>query len=389
MANCYLDGVSNMLDFKINKDCFNKAISDVSKAVSTKTLLPILSGIKIVVNRHNLILSGSNSEIAIERVIPLTLNNNTVLEVIETGSVVLSAKHLSEIVKKLPSDIHIKMQEKQLVTIQSEEIIIHLNGFSSDDYPTLPDIDLAKHICISSTQLLEIMEQTMFAVSKNMSRPVLTGVNITLSENQLSFVATNSQRLASKVYPLVSDFGGSFIISETSLRELSKLIKNEVNMMVTIYFSDKYIVFKSDYLTLFSSLIEGNYPNTSGLFPKDAKTIITLNTKQLLQGIDRACLFASEWRNNNVHIEIESKNNIKITSFFSEIGIIEETQPIIEITGETDLKISLDASFLMDALQAIKEEEIKLSYSGLMGPILIEPINNPSYIQLISQVRTY
>lgn len=388
MSNCYFDGVNNMLEFKINKDCFNKAILDVSKGVSTKTLLPVLSGIKLVVNIDHLILSGSNSEIAIERVIPLTLNDNSVLEVIETGSVVLSAKHLSEIIKKLPSDIHIKMQEKQLVTIQSEEIIIRLNGFSSEEYPTLPDIDLSKHISIPSNKLLEIMEQTMFAVSNNMSRPVLTGVNITLSENELSFVATNSQRLALRKYSLVSDFEGSFIISETSLRELSKLIKNEVHM-ITIYFSDKYILFKSDNLTLYSSLIEGSYPNTSGLFPKEAKTIITLNTKQFLRGIDRACLFASEWRNNNVHIEVESKNDLKITSFFSEIGIIEETQPIKEITGESDLKISLDASFLMDALKVIKEEEIRLSYSGSMGPILIEPINNPSYIQLISQVRTY
>ena len=108
MSNYYLDGVKIMLDFKIDKECFKNAILDVSKAVSTKTLLPVLSGIKIMVTSDKLILSGSNSEIAIERVIPLIVNNKNVLEVFETGSVVLSAKHLSEIVKKLPSNIHIK-----------------------------------------------------------------------------------------------------------------------------------------------------------------------------------------------------------------------------------------------------------------------------------------
>lgn len=382
-----LNGVNNMLEFIINKDCFNKAILDVSKAISTKTLLPVLSGIKIVVNNDHLILSGSNLEIAIERVIPLTLNNNNVLEIIETGSVVLSAKHLSEIAKKLPSDIHIKMQEKRLVTIQSEEIIIHLNGFSSEEYPTFPDIDLSKHINIPSDKLLEIIEQTMFAVSKSMSRPVLTGVNITLSANEISLVATNSQRLASRKLSLESSFEGSFIIPDTSIRELTKLINSQVHM-ITIYFTEKYIVFKSENLTLLSKLIEGSYPNTSSLLPKNPKTIITINTKRFLQGIDRACLFASEWRNNNVHLEIESGNKIKISSYFSEIGLIEETQPIEEFTGETDLKISLDASFLMDALKAIKEEEIRLCYNGSMGPVLIEPTANPCYVQLISQVRT-
>lgn len=377
-----------MLDFKINKDCFNKAILDVSKAVSTKSLLPILSGIKIVVNRDHIILSGGNSEIAIERIIPLTVNSTIVLEIIETGSIVLSAKHLSEIVKKLPNNIHIKMQDKQLVTIQSEEIIITLNGFNSEEYPTLPDIDLTKYISMPSSILLNIIEQTIFAVSKNASRPALTGVNITLSPNEISFVSTNSQRLASRKFPLECSFEGSFIIPNTSLRELSKLINIEVHT-IALYFSEKYIVFKTEHLTLVSNLIEGSFPNTSGLFPKSAKTIITINTKRFLQGIDRACLFASEWRNNNVHLEIVSNNKIKISSYFSEVGLLEETQPIIKIIGESDLKISLDSSFLIDALKAIKEDEIRLSYSGSMGPILIEPINNSAYIQLISQVRTY
>lgn len=136
-------------------------------------------------------------------------------------------------------------------------------------------------------------------------------------------------------------------------------------------------------------MIEGNYPNITGLFPKNFKTTITLDTAQLLLAIDRACLFASEWKNNNVQLEILDAKRIKISSHSSNIGGIEEIQNIKEINGETDLTISLDGSYLINALKVIKEEEIRLSFGGSMRPVLIEPINNPSYNYLISPVRSY
>lgn len=98
--------------------------------------------------------------------------------------------------------------------------------------------------------------------------------------------------------------------------------------------------------------------------------------------------FASEWKNNNVHMEIKDGLKLKITSNSSEIGKIEETQPINKLSGETDLSISLDGSFLIDALKAIKEEEIKISFGGTMRPILMEPVGNNSYMHLISPVRS-
>ncbi|WML46637.1 DNA polymerase III subunit beta [Neobacillus sp. PS3-34] len=376
------------MEFIINNECFNKAISDVSKAVSIKTPFPILSGIKIIANNDRLILVGSNSDIVIEKVIPLTIDGVNVLEVYDTGSVVISAKYLSEIVKKLPDKIHLKVNGQLLVTIQSDEIVTHLYGFNSEEYPRLPQIDEAKCIKIPSIELIEMIKQTAFAVSKSESRPVLTGVNMLFKENHLTCVATNSHRLALRELEIQSNVNGSFIVPSTALNELTKLIANESGV-IDIFVTDRYIVFKSTTISLFSRLIEGNYPNISGLLPNDSKTIITLNTNQLLKGIDRACLFASEWKNNNVHLEIQDGTKIRISSNSSEIGKIEEQQSIKVINGETHLSISLDGSFLMDALKVIKEEEIRLSFGGSMRPVLIEPIDNSSYLHLISPVRSY
>ncbi|MEH7014199.1 DNA polymerase III subunit beta [Neobacillus niacini] len=376
------------MEFIINNECFNKAISEVSKAVSLKTPFPILSGIKIIANKNCLILVGSNSDIVIEKVIPLTIDGINVLEVYDTGSVVISAKYLSEIVKKLPDNIHLKVNENHLVSIKSDEIVVNIYGFNSEEYPSLPQIDEAKYIKIPSFELIEIIKQTAFAVSKSESRPVLTGVNMSFKENHLSCVATDSHRLALRELAIESNVNGSFIVPSTSLNELTKLINNEPGV-IHIFVTDSYMVFKSNTISLYTRLIEGNYPNISGLLPNNLKTIITLDTNQLLRGIDRACLFASEWKNNNVHLEIKDGTKIRIFSNSSEIGKIEETQKIKAINGDTDLSISLDGSFLIDALKVIKEEEIRLSFGGSMRPVLIEPIDNSSYLHLISPVRSY
>ncbi|KGR84317.1 DNA polymerase III subunit beta [Lysinibacillus odysseyi] len=376
------------MEFIIDNEWFYKAISDVNKAVSLKTPFPILSGIKVIAYNDSLVLIGSNSDIVIEKVIPLTVDGVKVLEVHKTGSVVIPAKHLSEIIKKLPAKVHVRVNEKQVVTIQSEEIVTKIFGFNSEQYPKLPLIDETNYAKIPCTELIEIIKQTAFAVSKSESRPVLTGVNISFKDHYLSFAATDSHRLALRELVLESSINGSFIVPSASLNELTKLIHND-NGEIRIYVTSSYMAFKTSSFTLFSRLIEGNYPNITGLLPKNAKTTIILDTAQLLTGIDRACLFASEWKNNNVQLEIVDGKKIKISSNSSNIGEIEETQNIKMINGETDLTISLDGSYLINALKAIKEEEIRLSFGDTMRPVLIEPINNPSYIHLISPVRSY
>lgn len=376
------------MEFIIDSACFNKAISEVNRAVSLKTQFPILSGIKITVDHNHLTLVGSNSDIIIEKVIPVWKDELEVLEVCHTGSIVVSAQLLSEILKKLPGKIHIKVNEEKHVTIQANEIVTTLYGFNADEYPSLPQMEETESIKILSDELVEIIKQTVYAASKNESRPVLTGVNMSFYQNRLTCIATNSQRLALRELTTNSFINGSFNVPATSLIELSNLINKE-SSVINIFVTERYIVFKSNTISLFSKLIDGNYPNISGLLSNNFRTTIILNTVQLLKAIDRACLFASEWKNNNVQLEIYDGAKIKISSNSTEIGKIEETLSIKAITGDNNLTISLDAIFLLDALKKIKDEEIKVSFNGSMSPILIESIEQSSYLQLISPVRSY
>ncbi|WP_405098761.1 DNA polymerase III subunit beta [Oceanobacillus sp. FSL H7-0719] len=375
------------MEFIINHKYFSEAISEVSKIISKKTTLPILSGIKVEAMSDHLIVTGSNSDITIEKIIPKTLNGTEIIHIQTTGCLVVSAKHLSELVRKLPDNISWKMNDKYSVRIQSGEIITSLNGLDAEEYPSLPKIEANHKISLPSRKLINIIKQTVFAVAKNEGRPVLTGVNFTFNQNELTCAATNSHRLARSKIDIKNNINGSFIVPSTSLNELIKLFSS-VSTAIDIYTTHNYILFKSNKTSLYSRLIEGNFPSISSLISQKGKTIFSLNTKNLLNGVDRASLFADEWRNNNIHITIKDKLLI-VSSKSTEAGKIEETLEIREISGEDELSVTLDGSFLMDALKEIEEDEVSVSYSGSMRPLVIQPVGNPSQLHLISPVRSY
>ncbi|HDR7493290.1 MULTISPECIES: DNA polymerase III subunit beta [Bacillus cereus group] len=376
------------MEFIVNHKQFTQALSEVNKAISTKSLIPILSGIKITADQSGITLIASNSNIFIEKFIPVLIEDEKVATILKAGTIVVPAKYFIEIIKKMPSDIAIKSKNEQIIKIQSEEITLSLNGFPADEFPNVPLIDNHAEIKVETEQLIEVFKQTVFAVAKNESRPVLTGVHIELSNNKFICAATDSHRLAIRETRLSSDVKANCIVPSATINELLKLM-NSNSKFVYIYLSESHIIFTLGTTTLYSRLIEGKYPNISNLIPNDFKTIINVDRKKILQGVDRSSLLASEWANNNVNLEIINESTIKISSNASQIGKISETQQIDAIQGEKQLNISFDGRFMVDALRAIKEETITLSFGGSMRPILIEAGEQFAAVHLISPVRAY
>ncbi|MGE7855171.1 DNA polymerase III subunit beta [Bacillus sp. AFS033286] len=376
------------MEFIVNHKHFTQALSEVSKAISTKALIPILSGIKITADQSGITLIASNSNIFIEKFIPISIEDEQITTILKAGTIVVPAKYFIEIIKKMPNDIVIKSKNEQTITIQSAEITLNLNGFPADEFPNVPLIDNHTEIQIETEQLIEVFKQTVFAVAKNESRPVLTGVHIELDHNKLICAATDSHRLAIRETLVSTNVKANCIVPSSTISELLKLM-NSNSKLVYIYFSESHIVFTFGTTTLYSRLIEGKYPNISSLIPNEFQTVIHIDRKKILQGVDRSSLLASEWANNNVNLEIINESTIKIYSNDSQVGKIAETQQIDVIQGETQLNISFDGRFMVDALRVIKEETVTLSFGGSMRPILIEAGEQSAAVHLISPVRAY
>ncbi|UOB81517.1 DNA polymerase III subunit beta [Bacillus sp. ZJS3] len=376
------------MEFIVNHKHFTQALSEVSKAISTKAIIPILSGIKITADQSGITLIASNSNIFIEKFIPSAIDDEQITTILQAGTIVVPAKYFIEIIKKMPSDIVIKSKNEQTITIQSGEVTLNLNGFPANEFPNVPQIDDHAEIQIETKQLIDAFKQTVFAVAKNESRPVLTGVHIELDHNKLICAATDSHRLAIRETLISTNMKANCIVPSATINELLKLMNSNLEF-VSIYLSESHIIFTFGTTTLYSRLIEGKYPNISTLIPNEFQTVINIDRKNILQGVDRSSLLASEWANNNVNLEIINESTIQISSNASQIGKISETQQIEGLQGEKQLNISFDGRFMVEALKAIKEEIITLSFGGSMRPILIEAGEQSAAVHLISPVRAY
>jgi DNA polymerase-3 subunit beta len=376
--------------FTINRDHLVRSVQDVMKAVSSRTTIPILTGIKIVANEKGVTLTGSDSDISIESFIPTEEEDKVIVEVLKPGSVVLQARFFSEIVRKLPKDtVELEVRDQFVTTIRSGKTEFNLNGLDPEEYPRLPQIQEENVFKLPTDLLKNLIRQTVFAVSTSETRPILTGVNWRIENDELTCIATDSHRLALRRAKIETDTFSSYniVIPGKSLNELNKIL-DDSNELVDIVITENQVLFKTKHLLFFSRLLDGNYPDTSRLIPTDSKTDIIVNTKEFLQAIDRASLLAREGRNNVVRLATLSDGVIEISSNSPEIGkVVEEIQSEL-IEGE-ELKISFSAKYMMDALKALEGTEIKISFTGAMRPFLIRALHDDSMLQLILPVRTY
>src|SRR5579875_734533 len=378
------------MKFIIQRDYLVQSVQDVMKAVSSRTTIPILTGIKITAATDGVTLTGSDSDISIESFIPKEEDGNEIVEIKQTGAIVLQARFFSEIIRKLPTDfVEIEVLGSLQTVIRSGKSEFNLIGLDAEEYPRLPQIEENDKFYIATDLLKAMIRQTHFAVSTSETRPILTGVNWKIENGELTCIATDSHRLALRNAKIEAENNETYniVIPGKSLSELSKII-DDSNGQIEIVITENQILFKAKHLLFFSRLLEGNYPDTSRLIPADSKTNLILNTKEFLQAIDRASLLAREGRNNVVKLAANEDGIIEISSNSPEIGkVVEEIQSQM-IEGE-ELKISFSAKYMMDALKALEGTEIKISFTGAMRPFVIRPLHDETILQLILPVRTF
>ncbi|MFJ7953848.1 DNA polymerase III subunit beta [Lysinibacillus sp. NPDC096418] len=378
------------MKFNILRDRLLDGLNDVMKAVSSKTTIPILTGIKIDVTNEGMRLTGSDADITIQTFIPVEEDGQEIIQVTETGSIVVQARMFNEIVRKLPTnEVEIQVTAGLQTHIRSGKSVFHLIGSDAVEYPQLPELTEDQQFTIPADLLKTIIRETVFAVATSESRPVLTGVNWKIQNDVLICVATDSHRLARRKVNLedLPEVEHSVVIPGKSLNELNKILEDSTNL-VQIVITSQQVLFKTGDVLFFSRLLEGNYPDTSRLIPEEYQTNITINGKALLQAIDRASLVARGDRNNVVRFEILDSQAVEVSSNSPEIGKVQEEIPVEALEGE-NLKISFSAKYMMEALKAIDGQDVVLQFTGAMRPFILRSVHDDAILQLILPVRTY
>lgn len=377
-----------MINFSINKNLFLQALNTTKRAISHKNAIPILSTVKIDVTNEGITLIGSNGQISIENFISIK-NENAGLLVTSSGSILLEATFFINVVSSLP-DITLDFKEidqKQIV-LTSGKSEITLKGKDADQYPRIQEISASNPLVLETSVLKNIINETAFAASTQESRPILTGVHFVLTENKnLKTVATDSHRMSQKQIILEKN-GDNFdvVIPSRSLREFSAVFTDDIET-VEIYFTNNQLLFRSENISFYTRLLEGNYPDTDRLIPTDFNNIITFNTNNLRYAMERARLLSNATQNGTVKLEII--NGVVSAHVNSpEVGRVNEEIDTESISGQ-DLTISFNPTYLIDSLKAIDSEKVTISFISAVRPFTLVPNDDTkNFIQLITPVRT-
>ena len=377
-----------MINFSINKNLFLQALNTTKRAISHKNAIPILSTVKIDVTNEGITLIGSNGQISIENFISIK-NENAGLLVTSSGSILLEATFFINVVSSLP-DITLDFKEidqKQIV-LTSGKSEITLKGKDADQYPRIQEISASNPLVLETSVLKNIINETAFAASTQESRPILTGVHFVLTENKnLKTVATDSHRMSQKQIILEKN-GDNFdvVIPSRSLREFSAVFTDDIET-VEIYFTNNQLLFRSENISFYTRLLEGNYPDTDRLITTDFNNIITFDTNNLRYAMERARLLSNATQNGTVKLEII--NGVVSAHVNSpEVGRVNEEIDTESISGQ-DLTISFNPTYLIDSLKAIDSEKVTISFISAVRPFTLVPNDDTeNFIQLITPVRT-
>ncbi len=363
------------MKFTCNKSDINEAINIVLKAVPGKTTMPILECVVIEAADNELKLTTNDMSLGIETRLSANIE--------EEGIILVNAKMISEIIRKLPDeDVYFEADNNENILLFCGKAKFNLSGKNHEEFPMLPKIEKEKKIVISQFTLKEMIRQTIFSISNNENNRILTGELFEITGDEFKIASLDLHRVSIRKIQLKESYDEiKAVIPGKTLSEVSKILTGGMEDEVEIYFTKNHVLFELGKTIIISRLIEGNFYNINQMLTNDYETKVTVNKRELLDCIDRATLLLREAENKPVIMnvkndEIKMEMNTKIGSMDENIGIQKKGK---------DLRIAFDPKFLIDVLRVIDEEEVNLYLFNSKAPCFIRDDN--SYIYLILPVN--
>ena len=377
-----------MIQFSINKSYFLQSLNATKRAISSKNAIPILSSLKIEVGSHSITLTGSNGQISIENTISANEADAGLL-ISSGGSILLEANFFINVISSLPEvSLDFEEIEQQQVLLKSGKSEITLKGKDVEQYPRLQEMTTSNPLVLETKLLKTLVAETAFAASTQESRPILTGVHLSLTDHKdFKAVATDSHRMSQRLLRLENATDNfDVVIPSRSLREFTAVFTDDIET-VEVFFSSSQILFRSETISFYTRLLEGNYPDTDRLLVNQFETEVTFNTNNLRHSMERAHLISNATQNGTVKLEIV---NQVVTAHVNspEIGKVNEELDVEAISG-SDLTISFNPTYLIDALKALRSETVTIRFISPVRPFTLTPGDDQeNFIQLITPVRT-
>lgn len=368
------------MKFVCETSTLSTACQNVQRAVSAKSTIPGTEGILIKASNSELNLTGYDLEIGI--------NTSIYAKVEEAGSIVLNAKVLCEILRRIPNQtVTIDCDERNFATIRSGDIKYEIMGISADDYPELPTVQGSFTIDINRKMLSEMVKQTIFAVAVTDAKVVYTGIKFEIADGEIKLIAVDGFRMAIRTEKI--DYHGediTFIVPAKTMSEIFKLSvedNDDEEGIVSIGLGGRHIIFEVNGYSIISRLLEGEFLNYKSTIPQSVSTTVEVDTRSLIDSIERTSLIITDRTKSLINCVFDT-DFIRISSIAA-LGTAND-----KVSADVDgnrVEIGFNNRYLLDALKACNTDRVKILLNGALSPILILPTEGESFIFLVLPVR--
>ncbi len=366
------------MKIRLERSVLLDAVLKMQKTVGAKSSMPVLEGILLSAEKGLLTLSSYNLEMGMKKEMYASCE--------EEGDIVINARLLADILRKLRGiDVEIESDDRLVCHIRSGEAVFDIMGMEANDFPEMPSLTEGENLNIDGEDFCEMVKGTIFAVSQiEGTRPILTGINISVKDGILQFVAIDGYRLAIRRKKINIQNDIEFIIAGKALSEVVKLIdENTENIEIKV--GKRLILFKISGFTFIARLLEGEFVNFEKIIPSEHSQQTTVVCDEMIDSIERVSLLINDSFSTPIRCAF-SKDDL-IISCSTALGRAKEKMNI-ELLGN-EFEMGLNSRYLLEALKACEHEKITFNFNGANAGVTITPADsdNNDMIYLIMPMR--
>lgn len=367
---------SHIMKFSCSKNILLNLLTTASRAATGKSSMPLLEGLLINAEKNTLTITGYDLSMGIRT------TDEANIEV--PGKIVLNSRLFLDIVRKLPQDtVFVETNEQLLTTIKCGKAIFNLLATEADEYPALSEVSENNGFSLPQNLLKKMIAQTIFSISDNTAKPILTGCLFELTGDNLFIVAVDGYRLSVRKETTegITD-NIKFVVPGSSLREIEHILTDE-DGTVDIFPDEKNILFRMGNTTLITRLIEGEFLNYNTSIPKKFAFEISVDRQEFITCIERVSLIINEKLKTPVRISF-----LKSYAQLSCITAIGKSYDECTFEGNAnEINIGFNNRYLLEALKAAEGEKVILKFGGPLNPVVMVPPEGDKYTYLVLPVR--
>lgn len=357
------------MKFIVSSTLLLKNLQAIGGVINTNNTLPILDNFLFELSSDKLLLSASDLETTMTATIQVDKSE-------KTGSIAIPAKILLDILKTFP-DIPVTFTIDNKTTFSVEltagEGKYKLSGYNADEFPQAPTIENASTVTVKSNVIAKAINKTLFATGNDELRPVMSGVFCQLSDENLTFVATDAHKLVRyRRNDAKADEASSFILPKKPLIQLKNLLSHD-DKEVKLEYNTINAFFEFDNFSLVCRLIDGKYPNYDAVIPKENPNKMIIDRISFLNSIKRVSIFSNQ-STHQVRFKI---SGLELTLSAEDLDFSNEAKERLtcQYTGE-DIEIGFNSKFILEMISNIESDEICLELSAPNRAGILLPMNN-------------